>query len=174
MTKPGRCLFLYGMDLQIKGASRRSAVSDAPFEVGNRIVSYLLQQQDQLQRVDVLHSESANYEPAAPLLCRWSWEVKERADEEKAAALSQLMQADELFLALVDAEPAADEPASVTEERAALLHLLCLMLQRKRRVKPTAETGMFIHVASGREVPVPPVRMTPKLLAKVAPQIGAI
>ncbi len=164
------------MDLQIKSASRRSAISDAPFEVGDRIVSFLLQQPDQLERVDMLESEAEGscYQPPAPLLCRWKWEVKERADEGKAAAMNQLMHADELFLALADTEPVANEPASVSEERAALLHLLCLMLQRKRRVKPAAAPGMFIHVATGREVHVPHVQMSPRLLAKVAPQIGVV
>jgi hypothetical protein len=92
-------------------------------------------------------------------------------DAARAAARATLAQSEELFLALCHADDAADPPA-VVQERAALRHLLGLVLQRKRLLRPLRGEGhRYLHVPSGQEVLVPPVALSPALLQRVAPQM---
>ena len=159
-------------DLQIRPAGRNCALTGEAFEHGEGVVSYLLPGKGEYVRIDVAARVAGSFTPPEIPVCRWNWEFRTPEDPAREAARSALAQSDELFLALCNAD-ARDDPPQVLEERAALRHLLGLMLQRKRLLKPLAGGGdRFLHVASNQEVQVPPVKMTPQLLQKVAAQMN--
>lgn len=163
------------MDLQLNRPSRQSAVSGLPFNAGDIVFTLLYKAKDGFERVDLLESELESYQTDAPLLCRWRWEVKPRDGNAREAARNVLVQTEELFLAVCHAVPEEDEPLAVVEDRAALRHLLSLMLLRKRLIRPVpGRPNYFLHPASGQELHVPQVRLSPQVLRRVAPQISVV
>lgn len=119
------------MDWQVKSASSLSDVSGRTFKRGERIVSFLLRDENgELRRSDVSEEESHEHRPMGTVLARWEQEKREKISETDAKRQS-LQNSLGLFLSLFE----VDEEGM--EERKVLKYLLALMLERKRILKPT-------------------------------------
>lgn len=119
------------MDWQVKSASNLSDISGRAFEPGERIVSFLLRDENgDLRRSDVSAGESQEHQPSGAVLARWEQEKKEVVSE--AEAKKQTLQTSVgLFLSLFEVD------GEGVEERDVLKYLLAIMLERKRILKPT-------------------------------------
>lgn len=144
------------MDLQLRPLARVSAVSGAPFELGESVVCYLYRDADgQLTRDDMRLEEEAGYTPPNQVMARWTREVKSAGEEEREARRQVLETAEDLFVALCE-EGEKEEQGS--GDRDALKQILALMLERKRLLRPLSRRGSaqirYLHVRSQKEYSV--------------------
>ena len=119
------------MDWQVKSASNLSDLSGRAFEPGERIVSFLLRDENgDLRRSDVSAEESQEHQPSGAVLARWEQEKKEVVSEAEGKKQS-LQTSLGLFLSLFEVD------GEDVEERDVLKYLLAIILERKRILKPT-------------------------------------
>jgi hypothetical protein len=156
----------------IENAARVCAVSGKPFESGDSVVSYLLDDVSTYRRVDIRADAVAGYTPPRLVICRWKWTVKPRDNSGREEARSALAETEAMFLALYE-EPATEGGDSL--ERAILKHLLALALQRKRILKEVkGSAGEYLHVESGATYSAPaPKEMTPEALRNAAMKLAS-
>ncbi len=168
------------MELHLKPIARQSAHSGAVFQPGQSIVCLLFLDADgAMQRLDLLESESVNHPVEGTVLCRWVRRVRERDVESEAVARRQAVSsAEDLFFALTDAEASEAETLAggVPAVSVPLLkHLLALMLDRKRVLRPVRGVrGRYRHVKSGEEYDVPAVAFQPEELLPLQDALQAL
>ncbi|MGJ3243940.1 MAG: hypothetical protein ACFE0O_13440 [Opitutales bacterium] len=147
------------MDWQIQAHARASSLTGKPFEPGDPLICFLIRSEagDGFERVDLLAEEEAHYNlPADGHFGRWT-RVMKAPEQEKADARAAIAGSEELFLSLY--EP---EAAQASEEVAVLKHLLALLLERKRILKPegprvTEGIQVYRHPKSDQRFDVPVV-----------------
>jgi len=170
------------MEISLRGVSKVSHLSDHVFTTDDEVTSYLIRTEaGELDRIDVLVDEASGWNPEGVVLCRWTHPIKEVDETDAAAKRLATQSAEELFLALLDANNAdeATEDDTVAkqaeEDRAVLLSLLALMLERKRviRARP-GRTGLYWHVKLKKELKVPKEMITPEQLMRIEAELGSI
>lgn len=160
------------MDISIRSVGETSAVSGEGFAPGDRVWSCLFRSPEGLiERLDVLESERHELDLGEQVLCKWSHTIKPKKETEAEARRAALESADDVFLSLfeVPGEEGDDESLSATRDR--LKFFLALQLERKRVLKPMGNRR-FRHVATGREVTVPDLEVTPGLFQEFQSEIS--
>lgn len=160
---------------QLQPLARKSSASGTPFEPGDRIVCFLIKSpQGEFVRADVSFEESGEYSPEGQVLGRWTREVKDSDDEEKASARQTLQSSEELFLSLFD-ESLSEE---AQHERDSLKQVLALMLERKRVLRslgrPVEGVQQYLHVRSKKEYQVPLMELSAAELVAVHDQLAQV
>ncbi|MDX2108943.1 MAG: hypothetical protein SFY80_01750 [Verrucomicrobiota bacterium] len=159
------------MELHIKPISRQSGISAETFKPGQKVRSWLYHDAaGEVQRMDCLESEAAQFHPDGLILCLWTRVVKKPAESDAEARRQALMGAEELFLAMTGAgdeselelveQPASPDAATTSPgaQDPTFLGLIALMLERKRVLRqiPTAETGKlcYLHARSKKTITI--------------------
>ena len=158
------------MEWQIKRMGRQSVVSGHTFQSGDRLVSllYVDPEEGELGRADMLSEESDRFEAPGEILGRWTRTFRETEDE-ATAPRGGVADAEELFVSLFEEAPERD----ASDERAALQHLLALMLERKRILKREdggsgdRNTQRYRHVRRKETFEVPVVSISREMVLKI-------
>jgi hypothetical protein len=99
------------------------------------------------------------------VLGRWNREVKERGEEEKALRAQLLASREEFFLSLFE------DPSDPAGEKAILKHILALLLERRRLIKPAGPAAggaiPYLHVRTQQVLQVPAVDLQPEDILRV-------
>lgn len=164
------------MDWQIKTSARKSVISEHVFVPGDSIVSLIYKESksQEICRADLLESELSEYQQVGTLIGRWA-RVMRSPDEMTQNAQATLASAEEFFLSLFEHEPAEGDREMVH----ALMHILGLMLERKRVLRPIgvrqlAGEQLYRHVKSKRELSVPVVDISFELMTQLENTLGDI
>ena len=144
------------MEWEIHAASRKSSVTGERFAPGEVFVSLLvLEDRGGIGRYDIREAEREAFAATGTVIGRWVRRMPEAgeslAEEEARSALD----IGELFFSL--AEAAEEETAEATTARIHLRHLVALMLERRRVLKPIGSRvrlGRQGYRYVGREEPV--------------------
>lgn len=163
------------MEWQIKTLARKSTLSGEVFNPGDRVVCLIYKDDaaGDLGRADLRPEEIEQFELPGEVLGRWSRSVKD-PDDDSANARDTMASAEDFFFSLYE-----NEQPDVREESDMLKHLLSLMLERKRVLRPIGErqTGgeqLYLHVKTKRELSVPIVDISTELMLKIENTIGDI
>jgi hypothetical protein len=163
------------MEWHIKTIARKSTLSGEAFSPGDRIVCLIYKddQAGELGRADLLPEEIEHFALPGEVLGRWSRVVKD-PDDESAHARETMASAEDFFFSLYE-----NEEPDAREESAMLKHLLSLMLERKRVLRPlgdrqTAGEQAYLHVKTKRILSVPIVDISTELMLKIEDTIGDI
>lgn len=166
------------MDWQIKTMAGKSSSSKTVFQPGDVIVCLIYKdpEVEGLSRADVLLEELDSFELPAKVLGRWQREINEGADAE-ADALEAAAAAEDFFCSLFEDEDSENE--EYNEERIALKHLLALLLERKRILRPqgprvTSGKQRYLHPKMEREFDVPVVVVDSDLVRTITETMGDI
>lgn len=156
-----------GMEWQVKPIARICASSGKELSPGDTVVCVVHKPVGgQMERADVLKEHLEGFKPNGLVLGRWTREVKERGEEERAQRAQQLASREELFLSLYESE---EDP---TGEKAILRHILAMLLERKRivRAQGPAEKGQipYLHVRTQHLYQVPAIDLRPEDIQRVA------
>lgn len=163
------------MDWQIKTLSRKSTLSGESFEPGDRAVSlvYVDDEAGDLGRADLHDNELDQLQLPGQVLGRWTWVMKD-PEEGATNAADTVASAEDFFFSLFENE-AGDEQ----DRSDALKHLLALMLERKRVLRPvgtrqTSGTQIYRHVKTKQELNVPIAEISRELMFKIEDTLGDI
>jgi len=163
------------MEWQIRTIARKSTLSGEPFVPGDRVVCliYKDEQAGELGRADVRPEEIEAFELPGEVLGRWTRVVKD-PDDESVNAKETMASAEDFFFSLFE-----NEQPDAPEESDMLKHLLALMLERKRVLRPigdrqTQGAQTYLHVKSKRELDVPIHEISTELMLKIEDTIGDI
>lgn len=161
------------MELNLHPISTQCCVSGRAFAEGDRVVCYLVREDNGLTgRRDLLETEDARLPKPAEVYCRWVVNFKpRRADENPDRALK--FTAENLFLTLAD--PA--NPAN--EANTPLLQFLALMLERKRLIKSRgfSEDGarqVYEHMRTHQTYEVPVGTLDDAFFVRIQEQLGVL
>lgn len=166
------------MDWQIKTMAVKSSASEAKFEDGD-IVTCLIYKDPEVEglcRADLLNSEVEGFEHSGILLGRWQRIIKSDANEAEDPR-ELITAADDFFCSLFEQDD--PEEAEENKERSALKHLLALLLERKRILKPKgarATTGSqtYVHPKLQREFEVPVILIDAQMMQTITETMGDI
>ena len=127
----------------------------------------------ELGRADLLPEEVATFELPGEILGRWSRIVKD-PDAEGVQAKETMASAEDFFFSLYE-----NEQAETKDESDMLKHLLALMLERKRVLRPVGDRQasgeqVYLHVKSKRQLTVPIADLSTELMLKIEDTIGDI
>lgn len=160
------------MELQLQPPADVCFITGAPFQAGNRVVSFLVRDAaGEFRRYDCHLAAEGRTSPDGEVLCRWTRTYKPRAAEMNAERELKLT-AESLFLSLTE------DAAAGVDENGALKQFLALMLERKRVLKNrgTSESGhaVFEHFPSHRMIEVPAGEMDPGFFLAVRDKLGVL
>jgi len=163
------------MEWHFKSIARKSSLSQAPFNPGERVVCLIFKDVEagEMGRADVLPDEVDTYELPGEPLGRWTRVVKDPGDE-SVNVRETVASAEDFFLSLYD-----NDQAGAQAETDALKHLLALMLERKRVVRALGKrqvegTQLYRHVKTKQELEVPVVEISTDLMLKIQDTLGDI
>lgn len=163
------------MEWQIKTIARKSSLSGEAFVPGDRVCSIIYKDEaaGELGRVDVRPEEMEQFRLPGEVLGRWTRVVKD-PDDESAHGRETMASAEDFFFSLYE----NDQPEA-RDESDMLKHLLSLMLERKRVLRPlgdrqTSGEQRYLHVKTKRELIVPIREISSKLMLKIEDTIGDI
>lgn len=163
------------MEWQIKTIARKSSLSGEVFNPGDRVVCLIYKDDaaGELGRADLRPGEVDLFELPGGVLGRWSRQVKD-PDDESAHARDTMASAEDFFFSLYE-----NETAGAREESDMLKHLLALMLERKRVLRPigdrrTSGEQRYLHVKTKRELQVPITDISTGLMLKIEDTLGDI
>lgn len=163
------------MEWHFKSIAHKSTLSEVPFVPGDRVVCLIFKDVEagEMGRADILLTEDAGYELPGELLGRWVRVVKD-PDDASVNAREVVASAEDFFLSLYQSEPAEGQA-----EMDALKHLLALMLERKRVVRPvgrrqTEGVQVYRHAKTKQKLDVPIVDVSPDLMLKIQDTLGDI
>lgn len=173
------------MEWQIKTIARKSSLSGQAFNPGDSVVSLVYKDADagELGRADLLPDELEHFELPGPVLGRWTRVVKD-PDDEAVSARETMASAEDFFFSLYeddeDDENENQGDSSEAQETVAMLkHLLSLMLERKRVLRPvgprqTEGSQTYLHVKTKRTLEAPITQISTELMVKIEATIGDI
>jgi hypothetical protein len=169
------------MEWQIRTLAHKSTLSGEPFAPGDRVASLIFTgaEAGELGRADLRLEEVEAFELPGNLIGRWTREVK-HPDDEAAEARDRMASAEDFFHSLYAHEGGdAGEGGRDREVVDSLKHLLALLLERKRILRPVGprrSTGeqVYRQTKSKREFSVPIVEISPQLMLKIEDSIGEI
>ena len=160
---------------EIKDFGKHSTISGKAFEDGEKILCIVLKdiKNNEMLRCDFLESESSEWKQAGETVILGKWS---RVYSEETKALSQEERkhsAESFFFSLFD----ANENSSEEDELSLLKYLFAVSLERKRvlkskPIKGEADSQIFIHVKTKRELIVPVVIPSVETVSKVESIIG--
>jgi len=163
------------MEWHIKTLARKSTLSGEVFNPGDRVVCLIYKDDaaGELGRADLRPDEIESFELPGEMLGRWSRLVKD-PDDDSAHARDTMASAEDFFFSLYE-----NDQADAREESDMLKHLLSLMLERKRVLRPIGERRnsgeqRYLHVKTKRELSVPIVDISTELMLKIENTIGDI
>lgn len=170
-------IFFASMEWQFKSIARKSALSEAVFSPGDRVVCLIYKDVEagEMGRADVLLNEVEAFALPGELLGRWTRTVKDPEDQ-SANARETMASAEDFFLSLYQNEPSEED--SIREANA-IKHLLALMLERKRVLRalgPRQKSGLqtYLHVKTKQNYAVPVVEISADLMLKIQDTFGDI
>lgn len=161
------------MELQLQPLATSCRVSGQPFVDGNRVASYLVSTKTgEIQRCDLLETETPKFTPEGTVVCRWVHVFKARRTDENPDRTLKLT-AENLFLTL------ADPNAEVSPENTRLVQFLALMLERKRLLRPKGRTAdgartVYEHARTKQLFELPAGELTPDFFVQVQAQLGLL
>ena len=163
------------MDWQIKTLSKKSTLSGARFEPGDRAVSlvYVDDEAGELGRADLHESELTQLDLRGAVLGRWNWIMKD-PEARTSSAGDTVASAEDFFFSLFENQR---EPER--EQSDVLKYLLALMLERKRVLRvvgPRQTSGLqtYRHVKTKQELQVPIREISRELMFKIEDTLGDI
>ena len=169
------------MDLSIRRVAKTSSLSGVAFEERETVVCFLYRGTDgELERADLREEEVASWHATGPILCRWRHRLRPVASDDAEARRQSLASAEELFFALVGEETTEAEGAlpggdRAERDRAILLNLLALMLERKRVLKAIrGQPGNFLYGPEKKVVRVLPVELDPLEIAPLVAELEGL
>ena len=158
---------------QLKTISKQSQLTGSPFEVGQRIISYIFKDDSgKIHRNDI-HAVDLDKKDLPGTLLGWWEQVVKNYDDEIEAKKHAVNSSEELFLSLYEGEEAE------THERDVIKFLLALMLERKKILKPmikfpTNRIQKYLHNRTNREYEVPIIDITAKSVQKVMGELKEV
>lgn len=162
------------MELQLKPTADLCCVTQAAFQAGDRVISFLLRDAatGEFVRADCLATHEGAASLAGELLCRWTRTfrpVPVGANLDRALKLS----ADSLFLALTE------DPDAPVEENGALKGFLALMLERKRVLRARGKSAdgtrvTYEHMRTKRMIELPAVQMDDAFFLHMRDKLGVL
>ncbi|MGA0132929.1 MAG: hypothetical protein ACO3ND_01050 [Opitutales bacterium] len=161
------------MEWQVRPIARQCAASGKELRPGDMVTCVVHKPLGgMIERADVLMEHAAAYQPPGLLLGRWTREVKERGEEEQAQRAQLLASREELFLSLYE------EEADPTGDRAVLKHILAMLLERRRVLRPAgpAENGSlpYLHAATKQLYQVPAIDLQPDHIRQVGASLDML
>jgi hypothetical protein len=161
--------------------SGKSSSSQTVFQTGDVIVCLIYKdpEVEGLSRADVLLAEEDSLELPAKVLGRWQRVINDDADAE-ANSLQAAAAAEDFFCSLFEGGNSEDDTNDEdNEERIALKHLLALLLERKRILRPqgprvTSGIQCYLHPKMEREFDVPVVLVNAELVRTITETMGDI
>lgn len=161
------------MELNLHPIATECCVSRRAFVEGDRIVCYLVREDNGLTgRRDLLESEDANLAKPAQVYCRWMVKFKPRRGDENADRTLKLT-AETLFLTLADPANPADEANTP------MLQFLALMLERKKLIKPRGVSAdgarqIYEHMRTHQNYEVPVGTLDAAFFVSIQEQLGVL
>ena len=154
------------MEWQVKPIARACAVSGRELVPGDLVTCIVHKPTGAaMERADVLRDHAAEFKASGIVLGRWNREVKERGEEEKALRAQLLASREEFFLSLFD------DPSDPAGEKAILKHILALLLERRRIIRPAGPAAdgnlPYLHVRTQQILQVPVVDLRPEDIQRV-------
>jgi hypothetical protein len=162
------------MDLNLQPLSQTCHISALPFEDGQRVASFLVNEPGapEVMRYDLLESESAKFTPKGQVVCRWVHPFKARRGGDSVAKALKLT-TENLFLTL------ADPSTEPSEENTRLMLFLALMMERKRVLRPRGRTPdgqriRYEHARTKQIFELPADELTPEFFMRVQEQLSVL
>ena len=157
---------MVAMEWQVKPIARACAVTGRELVPGDLVTCIVHKPTGApMERADVLRDHAGEFKATGLVLGRWNREVKERGEEEKALRAQLLASREEFFLSLFE------DPSDPAGEKAILKHILALLLECRRLIKPSgpAEGGAipYLHVRTQQVLQVPAVDLQPEDIQRV-------
>lgn len=158
----------------LKTISRQSEMTGTPFQVGQRIISYIYKDDHgEIHRTDI-HADDANEFNSPGIILGWWEQVVKDYGNEAEAKKQAINSSEELFLSLYE-----DEEPVEANEREVIKFLLALMLERKKILKPlnkvpTGKIQKYIHQRTNREYEVQLVDLTAESVQGVMGQLHEV
>lgn len=168
------------MDLSIRRVAKSSSLSGESFAEGELVESFLYRNSENvLERADLRASEVEHWPVPDGLLCRWRHRVRSVALSDSEARRQSVASAEEMFLAMVDAQTSDQAPVDPSVEHAqdpaVLLNLLALLLERKRVLKPVAgRLGRYYYGSEKRIIEVLRVDLEPLKIVPLLEELEAL
>lgn len=154
------------MEWQVKPIARNCAVSGRELVPGDLVTCIVHKPTGgMMERADVLRDRAGDFKAPGLVLGRWTREVKERGEEERALRAQLLASREEFFLSLFD------DPEDPAGEKAILKHILALLLERRRLIRaqgPAANGHIpYLHVRTQQVLQVPAIDLQPEDIQRV-------
>ena len=163
------------MEWHIKTIAQKSTLSGECFIPGDRVVCliYKDKQEGELARVDLRAEEIEKFEIPGEVLGRWT-RIIPNPEDEITNSHETITSVEEFFFSLFE-----EEKKEAREETDMLKHLLSLMLERKRVLRPIGgrkKSGQqrFRHIKTKNEISIPICNISTELMLKIEDTIGDI
>ncbi len=162
------------MELQLKPPADICCVTQAAFQDGDRVVSFLVRDATtgEFLRSDCLaaHESAATF--SGEVLCRWTRTYRPAVAQVNADRMLRLS-ADNLLLALTE------DPDAPVEENGPLKQFLALMLERKRLVRARGLSAdgtrrVYEHGRTKRMIEVPAGEMDDTFFMQMRDKLGML
>ena len=163
------------MEWQIKTIARKSTLSGAAFNPGDRVACLIFKGEEagELGRADLRPDEVEAFQLPGEVLGRWARVVKD-PDDVGSSASETMASAEDFFFSLFE-----NESPDTKEESDMLKHLLSLMLERKRVLRAIGDRKSigeqsYRHVKTKQMIQVPIVDISTELMLRIEDTIGDI
>ena len=163
------------MEWHIKTIAQKSSLSGEWFNSGDHVISliYKDKQEGELVRLDLRPEEIEKFEIPGEVLGRWA-RIITNPEDEIPNSRETIASAEDFFFSLFEGEK--KEP---NEESDMLKHLLSLMLERKRVLRPIGDRKKsgeqcYRRIKTNNEINVPICNISTDLMTKIEDTIGDI
>ena len=162
------------MEWEIKPFGKKSSVSGNPFNDGDTVHCFLIQdRKGNLSRKDLLRDDLEQLPHGDRILGRWTRTFKSDPDV-RQENLNHQKTLEELFFSFYEAKNAVG-----SEESDTLKQIVSLMLERKRILRRAATSSdrtslRYLHVKSKSGFEVPNRNIDPNVVLRVQEQLNAL
>lgn len=164
------------MEWQLQGPSRKSSLTETPFQDEDEIRTFLSFSKDgQLERWDVLPSEVPMILEEKNIVGQWVWTFRSQPDKRQENK-ERKKNLEELFMALYIREASSEQTdQDLTVE--ALKQILALALERKKillRLKTDGKKALYRHRESDQHFEVDLSPIAPQRLLQVSDRLSVL
>lgn len=162
------------MDLNLQPLATLCFVTGQPFVEGDRVLSFLVRNENsaEVMRYDLREAACNEFNVPGAVVCRWAHVFKPRKSGENPDRELKLT-AENLFVTL------ADPANEIAPENERLVQFLALMLERKKLLRPKGRSAdgrrnLFEHAKTKQIYAVAAGELSPEFFLAIQEQLSAL